>query len=109
MTGLGGATVWTVIALCALTTFVAKGIGPAATGGRALPPAAVRVVVLLGPALLAALVVTNALADGDRLHVGADTAGALVAALLLWRRAHLLVVVVAAAVVTAGLRALGVG
>ena len=64
--------------------------------------------VLLGAALLAALVVTNALADGDRLHVGADTAGVAVAGLLLWRRVHLLVAVVAAAVVTAGLRSLGV-
>ena len=102
-------TVLLVIGLCALTTYAAKGIGPATTGGRELPPAAVRVVGLLGPALLAALVVTNALADGDRLHLGADTAGALVAAVLVWRRAHLLLVVLVAAGVTAGLRALGVG
>ena len=101
--------VWTVIALVAVTTFATKGIGPAVTGSRELPAPAVRVVVLLAPPLLAALVVTNALADGGRLHVGADTAGALVAALLLWRRAHVLVVVVAAAAVTAGLRAAGVG
>ena len=101
--------VWSVVALCAVTTLVAKGVGPAATGSRELPAPAVRVVVLLAPALLTALVVTNALADGDRLRVGADTAGAVVAALLLWRRAHVLVVVVAAAAVTAGLRAAGVG
>ena len=112
MTGLdrfSPATVLLVIALCALTTYAAKGIGPAATGSRQLPPAAVRVVGLLGPALLAALVVTNALADGDRLRIGADTAGALVAGLLVWRRVHLLLVVLVAAGVTAGLRALGVG
>jgi branched-subunit amino acid transport protein len=101
--------VWAVIALAALTTLVTKGIGPAATGSRELPAPAVRVVVLLAAPLLAALVVTNALADGDRLHVGADTAGALVAALLVWRRAHVLLVVVAAAAVTAGLRATGLG
>lgn len=106
---MSSSVVWTVVALCALTTVVAKGIGPAATGSRDLPAPAVRVVVLLAPALLAALVVTNALADGDRLQVGADTAGALVAAVLLWRRAHVLVVVVAAAAVTAGLRAAGIG
>ena len=100
-------TVWAVVALAALTTFVTKGVGPAATGSRELPAPAVRVVVLLGSALLSALVVTNALADGSRLHVGADTAGAAVAALLLWRRAHVLLVVVAAAAVTAALRALG--
>ena len=100
-------TVWAVVGLAALTTFVTKGVGPAATGSRELPAPAVRVVVLLGSALLSALVVTNALADGQRLHVGADTAGAAVAALLLWRRAHVLLVVVAAAAVTAALRALG--
>ena len=51
----------------------------------------------------------NALADGNRLHVGADTAGVAVAAVLLWRRAPVLVVVVVAAAVTAGLRAAGFG
>lgn len=104
---MSGGTVWAVVLLCAVTTLVTKGVGPAATGARELPAPAVRVVVLLSSALLAALVVTNALADGDRLHVGADTAGALAAGVLLWRRAHVLVAVVAAAVVTAGLRALG--
>ena len=99
------ATVWSVIALAALTTVVTKGVGPAVTGSRELPPRAVRVVVLLAAPLLAALVVTNALADGDRLHIGADTAGAVVAAVLVWRRAHVVVVVVAAAAVTALLRA----
>lgn len=103
---MSGAAVWAVVALTALTTVLTKGIGPAATGSRDLPPVAVRVVVLLAPALLSALIVTNALADGDRLSVGADTAGAVVAALLLWRRAPVLVVVVAAAATTAVLRAL---
>lgn len=103
------ATIWAVVLLTAVTTVVTKGIGPAATGSRELPAPAVRVVVLLASALLAALVVTNALADGDELHVGADTAGAAVAVVLLWRRAHVLLVVVAAAAVTAGLRAVGVG
>ena len=99
--------VWAVVVLAALTTFATKGVGPAATGSRELPPAAVRVVVLLAAPLLAALVVTNALADGGRLAVGADTAGVAFAALLLWRRAPVLVVVIGAAVVTALLRAVG--
>ena len=102
-------TVWLVIALCAVTTAVTKGVGPAVTGARELPPPAARVVGLLGAALVSALVVTNALADGDRLAVGADTAGVLVAGLLLWRRAHLLVVVITAAAVTAALRSAGLG
>lgn len=102
------ATVWAVVLLSAVVTFVTKGVGPAATGARELPAPALRVVALLGAALLSALVVTNALADGSRLHVGADTAGVAVAGVLLWRRVHLLVVVLAAAAVTAGLRLVGV-
>lgn len=98
--------VWLLVALCAVTTLVAKGIGPLATGSRDLPEPVVRVVVLLSSALLTALVVTSALADGDRLAVGADTAGVAVAAVLAWRKAPVLLVVLAAAAVTAGLRAL---
>lgn len=106
---MSGSTAWQVVLLCAAVTFVTKGVGPAATGARELPAPAVRVVALLGSALLSALVATNALADGDRVQVGADTVGVLVAGVLLWRRVHLLLAVVAAAVVTAALRALGVG
>ena len=105
---MSAATVWAAVLLCAVVTFATKGVGPAATGARELPAPAVRVVALLGTALLSALVATNALADGDRVHVGADTVGVLVAGVLLWRRVHLLLAVVAAAVVTAALRALGV-
>ncbi len=105
---MSDATMWWAIVLCAVVTFACKGIGPAVTGSRELPAPAVRVVALLAAGLLSALVVTSALADGDRLHVGADTAGVGVAGVLAWRRAHVLVVVLAAAVVTATLRALGV-
>ena len=103
---MSATTWWLAVGLCALTTFTNKGLGPLLLGARELPAPVVRVVVLLGPPLLAALVVTTALADGGRLHVGADTAGVAVAGLLLWRRAPVLVVVIAAAAVTAGLRAL---
>ena len=106
---MSSTTVWVVVALCAVATAVTKGLGPALTGSRELPAPALRVVALLGAALVAALVVTNALADGDRIAVGADTAGVVVAGVLLWRRASLVLAVVAAAAVTAGLRATGVG
>ena len=98
---------WLLIALVAAVTVVIKGVGPATMGDRELPPRLTGVVVLLAPALLAALVVTSALADGDRWHVGADTVGVAVGGLLLWRRAPVLVVVVAAAAVTALLRLTG--
>jgi branched-subunit amino acid transport protein len=100
-------TWWLLIGLCVVTTALTRGVGPAATGARELPAPAVRVVVLLSSALLAALVVTSALADGTELRIGADTAGVTTAGVLLWRRAHVLVAVLAAAAVTAGLRALG--
>lgn len=105
---MSSVSLWSVIALCAAVTFVAKGVGPAAVGSRRLPAPVTRVVVLLASALLTALVVTNALADGRRLHVGADTVGVAVAGLLLLRRAPVLLAVVSAAVVTAALRAAGV-
>lgn len=88
-----------------MTLLVVKGVGPAVTG-RDLPAPAVRVVVLLASALLAALVVTSALADGSELHVGADTGGVVAAGLLLWRGANVVLVVVVAAAVTALLRVL---
>lgn len=100
--------IWLVIALCAVVTFAIKAAGPVVLGGRDLPAAFTRVVGLLAPALLAALIVTNALADGDRLRVGADTAGVAVSALAFWRTRSVIVAVATAAVVTAGLRALGV-
>jgi branched-subunit amino acid transport protein len=96
--------IWTTIGLVALVTFVIKGIGPAVLGDRELPPAFSRVVVLLAPALLAALVVTSAVADGPRLQVGADTAGVAFAGVLLLRGMTVLPVVLLAAVATALLR-----
>jgi branched-subunit amino acid transport protein len=106
---MDSALVWAAVALCAVVTAVERGIGPAATGERELPPLADRVLALLAPALLAALVVTQVFADGGRLSVGADTVGVGVAVVLLWCRASVLVVVVAAAMTTALVRALGLG
>lgn len=100
-------TVWLTIALVALVTFAVKGIGPALLGDRDLPAWFSRCVLLLAPALLAALVVTSAAADGPRLSVGADTAGVAVAGLLLLRGVGVLPVVVVAALVTALLRLAG--
>jgi branched-subunit amino acid transport protein len=102
-----GAT-WALIGLCAVVTAMIKAFGPIALGHRDLPGWFTDVIVLMAPALLAALVVTAALADGDRLAVGADTAGVAVAGAALWRGANIILGVVIAAAVTAGLRAAGV-
>ena len=100
------ASLWAVIAGCAVVTFVIKAAGPVAFGGRDLPPWFDAVITLMAPALLDALIVTQALADGSRLHVGADTAGVAAAGLVVWRGGSVLPAVGVAVVVTAGLRTL---
>jgi branched-subunit amino acid transport protein len=98
---------WILVAGCAAVTFAIKALGPVAFGGRDLPPWFAAVIALTAPALLAALIVTHALADGERLHVGADTAGVAAAGVVAWRGGSVVPAVAVAAVVTAGLRALG--
>jgi branched-subunit amino acid transport protein len=95
-----------LIASCAVITFVIKAIGPVALGGRELPLWFTSVVVLLAPALFAALVATQALADGEHLAIGADTVGVAAGGLVAWRFGSVIGCVVVAAVVTAGLRAI---
>ena len=97
---------WTVVGLCALVTALIKGAGPFALGGRELPSWFSRVIALMAPALLAALVCTAALADGRDLRIGADTAGVAIAGVLLWRGASVIAGVAVAAAVTAFLRAI---
>jgi branched-subunit amino acid transport protein len=95
-----------LIAGCAVVTYAIKGIGPLALGGRDLPLWFTSVVILLAPALFAALVATQALADGDRLALGADTVGVAAGGLVAWRFGSVIGCVVVAAVVTALLRAI---
>ena len=97
-------TLWLLIAACAVMTAVVKGIGPWALGGKELPDWFAPLVTAMVPALLAALVVTAALADGRRITVGADTAGVAAALVVAWRGGSMLTVVIVAVVVTAGLR-----
>jgi branched-subunit amino acid transport protein len=98
---------WVVVAACALTTALIKGAGPVALGGRELPPWSAGVIGLMAPALLAALVVTSALADGGHVVVGPQTVGVALAGILFARGRSVLTGVAVAVVVTAALRALG--
>jgi branched-subunit amino acid transport protein len=95
-----------LIAGCAVLTVLIKAIGPVLLGGRELPPWFDRVVTLLAPSLLCALVVTSAFASGRSWSVGAHTVGVAVAAVMLWRRHSLVLCVVVAVVITAALRAI---
>ena len=102
---MSASTAWALIGICAVVTAAIKGAGPFALGGRDLPAWFSHVIAFMAPALLAALVCTATLANGDKLAVGADTAGVAVAGVLLWRGASVIVGVAVAAVITAGLRA----
>ncbi len=97
--------VWLLIGGLILTTALTKAFGPVLVGGRELPASFLRVVAFAAPPLLAALVVTNVLADGRRLAVGADTMGVAVGGLLLVLRVPLVISAGAAVAVTAALRA----
>ena len=95
-----------LIAGCALVTAAIKAAGPVALGGRELPARFTAVVTLLAPALLAALVVTQTLADGHRIAVGEETVGVIAGGAVAWRTGSIIGCVLVAAAVTAGLRAL---
>jgi branched-subunit amino acid transport protein len=99
-------TIWLTIIGLALTTALIKAAGPVVFGGREPHPAFLRVVAMMAPALLAALVITSALADGRHLGAGADTVGVLAGGVLLWRGRSVVLAVIVAVAVTAGLRAI---
>jgi branched-subunit amino acid transport protein len=103
---LTNSQVWVLILGCAALTALIKAFGPVLLGGRKIPPWFTRVIVLMAPTLLCALVVTSVFASGRSWSVGAHTIGVAVAALMLWRRHSLVLCVLVAVLVTAGLRAI---
>jgi branched-subunit amino acid transport protein len=98
---------WTTIAGLAVATFAIKAAGPIALGGRALPDWALRLISLVAPALLGALVVVETFGKGEKLVIDARVAGMAAAAAVLVARLSVLWAVGAAAVVTALVRLLG--
>jgi branched-subunit amino acid transport protein len=99
-------TDWIVVLGAGVGTLLLKGLAPATLGGRALPVRLVGAMALLGPALLAALIVTNTFADGRALQLDARAAGLAAALVAVALRAPVLVVILAAAATAAGLRAI---
>jgi branched-subunit amino acid transport protein len=98
--------VWLAVVVVGVATVLLKATGPVLLGGRELSPHVNALVVLLAPAVLAALVVTQVVGGDRELVFDARLVGlgAAVAAIVL--RAPLIVVVVAAAAATAAARAL---
>ncbi len=98
--------VWAAVLVVGVATIAIKAAGPVLAGERELPPRVSRVVDLMAPALLAALVATQALSTDDELVLDERAAGLAVAAVAVLLRAPLLVVVAAAAVTAGVLRAI---
>lgn len=95
---------WVLVVAVGAATIVFKALGPVAIGGRELPEVLRRVVALLAPTLLAALVVVSTFATGRELVVDARAAGMGAAVLAIALRLPLVVVVAAAALVAALVR-----
>jgi branched-subunit amino acid transport protein len=101
-------TVWITVAGLAVGTAAIKAFGPVIFGGRDLHPLLARVIPLLAPALLAALVVTETTGGhGHRVVIDARAGGLIAAGVAIALRAPVVVVVLCAAAATALLRAVG--
>jgi branched-subunit amino acid transport protein len=100
--------VWITVAGLAVSTAAIKAFGPVVFGRRELPRTLARIIPMLAPALLTALVVTETVGGpGRSIVIDARVGGLVAAAVAVTARAPLVVVVIGAAVVTALLRALG--
>ena len=82
-------------------TVALKAAGPLLLGGHQLPAGVLGATRLLAPALLAALVITQAVAGPDGLTMDVRSLGLTAAVIALLLRAPMLVVIVAAAATTA--------
>ena len=98
--------VWIAVAVLTVVCFAIKAVGPVALGGRELPHAVERLIVLLPAALLTALVMVQTFASGRELVLDARAAGVAAAVVAIMLRASVLVVLLVAAVTAAGVRAL---
>lgn len=97
---------WLLIGVLALGTVALKATGPLLTAGVAPPPPVERVIAMLMPALLAALVVIGTFADARSLVLEPRAAGVAVGALVLLVGARTPLALVAGAGTAAALHAL---
>jgi branched-subunit amino acid transport protein len=95
---------WVAVLVVGAATIAIKAAGPVLAGERELRLGNGRVVDLLAPALLAALVATQAFATDESLVLDERGAGLLAAGVAILLKAPLLVVVVVAAATAALLR-----
>jgi hypothetical protein len=95
---------WLLILVLTVGTVLMKTIGPVIAGGRQPPAPLTRVIALVAPALIGALVAAGTFTEGRHLVIDARAAGLLVGGLALWFRLPAAVALLLAALVCAGLR-----
>lgn len=87
---------WIAVLAVGVTSVAFKAAGPVMLGRRALPPLALRLVELLAPVMLAALVIVQAVGGDREIVLDARLAGLGAAGIALWCRAGLLATMVVA-------------
>jgi branched-subunit amino acid transport protein len=95
---------WLLIAVLGIGTLLMKTIGPVLAGGRQPPAPLTRVIALVAPAVISALIVTGTFTQGQQLIIDARAAGVGVAAVALWLRVPAVLAMLLAAIVCAVLR-----
>jgi branched chain amino acid efflux pump len=95
---------WLLILVLAIGTVLMKTLGPVLAGGRRPPARLTKVIALVAPALISALIVTGTFTDGQHLVIDARAVGVGVAALALWFRVPAVLAMLMAAIVCALLR-----
>jgi len=97
---------WIAVLAVGAGTMLIKAVGPVGVAGRELPPRLDRLLELVAPAILAALVVVETFASGRHLVADARLAGAGAGVICVLARAPFWLVVLCGAVATAAVRAL---
>src|SRR4029450_8462710 len=95
---------WLLLAVLAVGTVLMKTIGPVLAGGRQPPAPLTRVIALVAPALISALIVTGTFTVDRQLVIDARAAGLAVGAIALWLRVPAVLAMIIAAIVCALLR-----
>jgi branched-subunit amino acid transport protein len=95
---------WLLIAVLAVGTVLMKTLGPVLAGGRQPPAPLTRVIALVAPALISALIVTGTFTQGQQLIIDARAVGVGVAAVALWFRVPAALAMLIGVVVCALLR-----
>lgn len=96
---------WTLVFALAAIAYGFKVLGAVVVGGRTMPVALERCLLLIPPALLTGLITKDTFTNGQNLAVDARVVGLAVAVAATWRRLPFIVVIVLGVGATALVRA----